>query len=67
MEPGLEPGFNEGGSVDTHDRYIYIHGTGDQGSIGRPDSHGCIHLGDADLILLFDLLPGGTLVWISEH
>ena len=64
---GLEPGFNEGGSVDTHDRYIYIHGTGDQGSIGRPDSHGCIHLGDADLILLFDLLPGGTLVWISEH
>ena len=64
---GLEPGFNEGGSVDTHDRYIYIHGTGDQESIGRPDSHGCIHLADADLIALFDLLPGGTLVWISEH
>jgi hypothetical protein len=64
---GLEPGFNEGGNVDTHDRYIYIHGTGDQESIGRPDSHGCIHLADADLIALFDLLPGGTLVWISEH
>ncbi len=63
---GLEPGFNQGGNVDTHDRYIYIHGTGDQESVGRPDSHGCIHLADADLIALFDLLPSGTLVWIQE-
>ena len=64
---GLEPGFNQGGEVDTHARYIYIHGTGDQESIGRPDSHGCIHLADPDLIALFDLLPGGTLVWIAER
>jgi hypothetical protein len=63
---GLEPGFNQGGDVDTHDRYIYIHGTGDQESIGRPASHGCIHLADADLIPLFDRLPSGTLVWISK-
>ena len=63
---GLEPGFNQGGNVDTHDRYIYIHGTGDQASIGKPASHGCIHLADADLISLFDLLPSGTLVWISR-
>ena len=64
---GLEPGFNQGGDVDTHDRYIYIHGTGDQASLGKPASHGCIHLADADLIPLFDLLPSGTLVWISEN
>jgi L,D-transpeptidase catalytic domain len=64
---GLEPGFNEGGNVDTHDRYIYIHGTGDQESIGRPASHGCIQLADADLIALFDLLPSGTLVWIAKN
>jgi L,D-transpeptidase YbiS len=64
---GLEPGFNRGGNVDTHARYIYIHGTADQKSIGEPASHGCIHLADADLIPLFDLLPEGTLVWISEH
>jgi hypothetical protein len=64
---GLEPGFNQGGNVDTHDRYIYIHGTGDQESIGAPASHGCIHLADADLISLFDLLPSGTLVWIAER
>ena len=24
---GLEPGFNQGGNVDSHARYIYIHGT----------------------------------------
>jgi len=63
---GLEPGFNRGGNVDSHSRYIYIHGTADQKSIGRPASHGCIHLADVDLIPLFDLLPGGTLVWIGE-
>lgn len=63
---GLEPGFNRGGNVDSHSRYIYIHGTADQASIGKPDSCGCIHLADNDLIPLFDLLPGGTLVWISE-
>lgn len=63
---GLEPGFNQGGSVDTHARHVYIHGTADQKSIGRPDSCGCVHLADADLIPLFDLLPSGTLVWISD-
>ena len=64
---GIEPGFNRGGNVDSHARYIYIHGTADQSSIGRPASCGCIHLADADLIPLFDLLPAGTLVWIAEH
>jgi hypothetical protein len=64
---GLEPGFNRGGNVDSHARYIYIHGTGDQTTIGQPTSCGCIHLADADLIPLFDRLPGGTLVWITEN
>jgi hypothetical protein len=66
LEPGLNKGLNGDVNVDSHARYIYIHGTADQKSIGRPASHGCIHLADADLIPLFDLLPGGTLVWISE-
>jgi hypothetical protein len=64
---GLEPGLNRGGNVDSHSRYIYIHGTADQLSIGQPTSSGCIHLADADLIPLFDLLPTGTLVWIAER
>lgn len=64
---GLDPGFNRGGNVDTFARYIYIHGFGDQASLGRPASHGCIHLADPDLIPLYDLLPVGTLVWIAER
>ncbi len=64
---GLEPGFNRGGNVDSHARYIYIHGTGDELTLGRPASHGCVHLAAEDLVPLYDLLPVGTLVWISEH
>jgi len=64
---GLEPGFNRGGNVDSYSRYIYIHGTGDETTIGRPASCGCIHLAANDLIPLFDKLPVGTLVWIAEH
>jgi lipoprotein-anchoring transpeptidase ErfK/SrfK len=67
LEPGLNQGFNGDVNVDSHARYIYIHGTADQKSIGQPASHGCIHLADADLIPLFDLLPSGTLVWIGER
>jgi hypothetical protein len=63
---GLEPGVNRGGNVDSHARYIYLHGTADQSSIGKPTSCGCIHLADADLIPLFDQLPSGTLVWIGR-
>ncbi len=63
---GLEEGFNRGGDVDTYSRYIYIHGFGDQESLGAPTSLGCIHLADADLIPLYDLLASGTLVWIAE-
>lgn len=62
---GLEPGFNRGGSVDSHARYIYIHGTGDERGLGHPASCGCIHLAANDLIPLFDRVPAGTLVWID--
>jgi hypothetical protein len=62
---GLEPGFNRGGNVDSHARYIYIHGTGDQTTIGKPASCGCVHLSDADIIPLFAKLPSGTLIWIQ--
>jgi L,D-transpeptidase catalytic domain len=63
---GLEQGLNRGGNVDTHNRYVYIHGTGDESTIGRPASHGCIHLSGQDLIPLYDFLPSGTLVWIER-
>jgi hypothetical protein len=63
---GLEPGFNRGGSVDSFQRYIYIHGTGNETTLGRPDSHGCIQLSANDLLPLYDKLPEGTLVWVSD-
>ena len=64
---GLEPGLNQGTNVDSHERFIYIHGIADQETIGEPASCGCIHLADPDLIWLFDTVPAGTLVWIAEH
>jgi hypothetical protein len=62
---GLDPGFNQGGAVDTFSRYIYIHGLGDERQLGRPASVGCIHMAARDLIPLFDLAPVGSLVWIE--
>lgn len=62
---GLEPGHNRGGSVDTFARYVYFHGFGDETTLGRPMSCGCVHLAGADLLPLYDQLPVGTLVWIG--
>lgn len=64
---GLEEGFNRGGAVDSFRRFIYLHGLGDELSIGQPASRGCIHLAAADLLPLYDRLPVGTLVWLAER
>lgn len=64
---GLEPGFNRGGTVDTRSRYIYFHGLGDEPTLGWPASRGCIHMAAIDLMPLFDLVPSGTLVWITAR
>ena len=63
---GLEPGFNRMGEVDTMRRYIYIHGCPDDDQLGRPGSHGCIKVRNQDVINLYDLVPVGTRVLISE-
>ncbi len=64
---GLEPGLNRGGDVDTFRRYVYIHGFGDELTLGRPQSHGCVHVSAADLVPLYEKLPIGTLVWIADR
>lgn len=61
---GLEPGKNQGGRVDSYHRFIYIHGTPDEGLIGRPASHGCVRMTNADVIDLFDRAPRGAAVEI---
>jgi hypothetical protein len=63
---GLEPGVNQGGKVDTHDRYIYIHGTNREDLLGQPQSAGCILMGNLDVIDLFEQVRSGDPVLIEE-
>ncbi len=63
---GCERGVNRLGCVDTMRRYIYIHGTPHADALGRPASHGCIRMRDADVIELFDLVSIGTEVHLHE-
>ena len=63
---GSQPGYNSGGSVDSKNRYIYIHGTAQEQLIGQPVSHGCIRMRNDDVIALFDLLDEKTPVLISQ-
>jgi lipoprotein-anchoring transpeptidase ErfK/SrfK len=64
---GLEEGRNRGGSVDSHDRYIYIHGTPEEDAIGHPASHGCVRMRNADVVALFDRVEAGTFVVIQDQ
>ncbi len=61
---GLEKGKNKGGNVDSHRRYIYIHGTDEEGRLGSPASHGCIRMNNQDVIDLYKNITVGTLVVI---
>lgn len=53
---GLEPGRNSGKGCDSKKRCIYIHGTPEEGLIGRPASHGCVRMKNRDCAELFDLV-----------
>ena len=57
---GLDPG-----NVNTHDRFIYIHGTNHEEQIGEPASHGCIRMRNADLLDLFERVEIDTPVGIK--
>lgn len=68
---GLEAGHNSGNHpdgtlVDSHQRFIYIHGTNHETDIGKPASHGCIRMHNKEVIALFELVEEGDLVWIQE-
>lgn len=62
---GLEPGRNQGGNVDSHARYIYIHGTSEEHRLGTPASHGCVRMANADVAELFGLVDVGDEVHIA--
>ena len=61
---GLENGINRGVGVDSYSRYIYIHGTHEEGLIGQKASRGCIRMFNNDVIELFDMVSEGTKVQI---
>jgi lipoprotein-anchoring transpeptidase ErfK/SrfK len=63
---GCEPGKNRGGSVDTMQRYIYIHGAPEDVPMGSPTSQGCIRMRNDEISELFDLIAVGTPVRIHE-
>lgn len=57
---GLEPH-----NANTHERYIYIHGTNQESQLGVPASHGCVRMANADIIELFEIVKPGTMVRIA--
>ena len=59
---GLNDGFNRGLNVDSYNRFIYIHGTHEEGLIGEKASHGCIRMLNYDVLELYELIPEETTV-----
>ncbi len=52
---GLQPG----------QRYIYIHGTHEEGLLGQPASIGCVRMANRDVIELFEQVNEGDWVYIQ--
>lgn len=63
---GLQPGMNKGGDVDSYQRYIYIHGTHEEGLVGQPASIGCIRMRNQDVIELYAQVDESSWVYILE-
>ncbi|HSA66203.1 MAG TPA: L,D-transpeptidase family protein [Methyloceanibacter sp.] len=63
---GLEEGVNRGPGHDSLERYIYLHGTNHERLLGRPTSHGCVRLSNADVCCLFEEMGEGDYVLIAE-
>lgn len=64
---GEEPGINRGRNIDSYNRYIYIHGTPEEGFIGQPASHGCIRMKNKDVVDLYNLVDEGTHILILQY
>jgi lipoprotein-anchoring transpeptidase ErfK/SrfK len=52
-------------NANTHRRYVYIHGTNHEESLGMPSSHGCVRMNNADVAELFELVTLDTPVEIQ--
>lgn len=57
---GLDPD-----NANTHERYVYIHGTNAESSLGTPASFGCVRMSNEDVVDLYDLVTLDTPVEIQ--
>ena len=57
---GLDPE-----NSNTHERYLYFHGTNQEELIGLPASHGCIRLRNLEMIDLYERVCVGDSVKIT--
>lgn len=56
----------EAHNANAYKRYIYIHGTPEERSIGTPASYGCVRMKSADIIDLFEVVGSGARVYIAN-
>lgn len=54
-------------NANAFSRNIYIHGTPAEYLIGRPASFGCIRMRSRDVVELFNMMPVGSMVQVSEQ
>jgi len=67
-EDGINKGRNkQGKKVDSYQRYIYIHGTPEEGLLGQPASHGCVRMKNSDVIELYSRVGKGLKVLILDQ
>jgi len=52
---------------NAYQRFIYIHGTPQEGLLGNPASYGCIRMRSVDVAELFDRVGVGAQVVVSER
>jgi hypothetical protein len=60
-------GGREPSNRDSYVNLIYIHGTPREYALGRPDSWGCIRMGNQDVVSLYDRVPENTPVYIDPR
>ncbi len=67
LEPGINAGNNAAGEVvDTHARYIYLHGTNHEDKIGTPLSAGCVLMRNIEIVELYEEVRTGDMVLIVD-
>lgn len=52
-------------NLNTKSRYIYLHGTNAEASLGEAVSHGCVRFSNRDILELFELVGVGTPIEIK--